>query len=150
MRVPYFYLQALLDGAPGLNFTAKADGVTYRINMAAGQINAGTAVTDFQAFEDVIGKIPVNVNRIVITKVQARLLEQDLGLPTGRVSNGGGILSIVSNVAERMPRSPISGNGFFLGGGKGLPNGAPEVNVAPINTAGGGGIRQIIVEVESD
>lgn len=59
------------------------------------------------------------------------------------------MLSIVDDVAARAPRSPVSGNDLFLGGARGLPGGAPEVNIEPINTAGGGGIRKIVIKVKN-
>ena len=138
--------QAMLDGSSGVNFTARADGVNYRLNIAGGKPGAGTLLTDVQAFEDVIGSLSRG-NRMVISPQQAVALERSLGLPTGRLSQGG-IISIVDDVALRAPRSPLSGNDLFLGGGRGLPGGGPEINVAPINNAGGGGIRQIILNVE--
>jgi hypothetical protein len=85
---------------------------------------------------------------MVITPKQASDLERALGLPSGRISQEGGVISVVDDIAARAPRSPVSGNDLFLGGGKGLPGGGPEINVAPINTAGGGGIRQIVVEIK--
>lgn len=51
------------------------------------------------------------------------------------------------DVALRAPRSPLGGNPLFLGRGRGLPGGGPELNISPISTAGGPGIRQIVVEV---
>ena len=83
---------------------------------------------------------------MVITAERAAALERALGLPTGRLGQGG-VISIVDDVAARAPRSPSSGNDLFLGGGRGLPGGGPEINVAPINNAGSGGIRQITLEV---
>ena len=62
------------------------------------------------------------------------------------VANGG-TLSIVTDIASRLPRSPVQGNSLFLGGGRGLPSGAPEINIAPINPAGGGGVRTVDVIV---
>jgi filamentous hemagglutinin len=140
--------QALLDGAPGVNFTSRADGVAYRANMAGGKVNGETAVTDFQAFESIIGPIPASGKRMVISPGQAAELERSLGLPTGRIKQDGGVLSVINDVGSRAPRSPVSGNDLFAGGGRGLPGGGPEINIAPINTAGGGGIRQIILKVK--
>lgn len=84
---------------------------------------------------------------MVISAQQAAALEKALGLATGRLRQGG-IISLVEDVALRAPRSPLCGNPQFCGAGRGLPGGGPEINVAPINTAGGGGIRQIVVEVK--
>jgi RHS repeat-associated protein len=137
----------ILEGrSPGVNIIAKNDALKYRNNVAGGRPGAGTALTDMKAFEDILGKLPSN-KRIVISHQQATALENALGLKTGCL-NQGGIISIVENIADRAPRSPLSGNQFFLGPNKGLPGGGPEINIAPINTAGGAGIRQIIVEVK--
>jgi len=122
------------------------DGVNFRLNTAGGRPGAGTALTDVRAFEDAIGRLSTG-NRMVISPQQAAALERSLGLPTGRLRQGG-VISVVDDVATRAPRSPIGGNDLFLGGGRGLPGGGPEINVAPINTSGGGGIRQIILEVQ--
>jgi hypothetical protein len=138
--------QALLTGAPGVNVMSRADALRYRVNIAGGRAGAGTAVTDFQAIQDVIGPFG-GTSRLLITIDQAAALEKALGLPTSRLSNGG-IISVVDGIAGRAPRSPLSGNKLFIGGGRGLPGGGPEINVAPIATAGGGGVRQIILEVK--
>jgi len=57
------------------------------------------------------------------------------------------IISIIDNIVDRAPGSPTVGNKRFLGGGKGLPRGAPELTISGINSAGGVGVRQIILEV---
>ena len=136
---------ALLEGNRGVNVTARADALRYSKIVAGGQPGAGTPLTDLQAVESVIGKISEG-NRMTISPAQASALEDALGLPTGRLGQGG-VISIVDDVALRAPRSPVAGNQFFLGGGRGLPGGGPEVNVAPIGTAGGGGIRQVVLDV---
>jgi hypothetical protein len=45
-------------------------------------------------------------------------------------------------------RMPLKGNMLFRGRGRGLPGGGGEINVAPINTAGSAGIRQVTVDVK--
>ena len=137
--------QALLEGAPGVNVTARADALQFRKIISGGRPGAGTPLTDLQAIEGVIGRIPAG-NRMAVSRAQAAALEEALGLPSGRLGKGG-VISIVDDVTLRAPRSPLSGNELFLGGGRGLPGGGPEINVAPISTAGGGGVRQVILDV---
>ena len=100
-----------------------------------------------QAIESVIGTIPPNSNRIVITASQARDLEEHLGLLPNSLENRN-ILSIVDNISDRNPRSPKSGNALFLGEGQGLPGGGKELVIDSIPSAGGVGIKQIIIEVK--
>ena len=108
---------------------------------------SGTYLTDARAIEEIIGPLPSGVDRITLTVEQARRLEGALGLRKQSL-NGRSILSRVPNVAERAPTSPIVGNEHFLGPGKGLPGGGPEVKVSAIPSVGGSGITQILVEVK--
>jgi hypothetical protein len=100
---------------------------------------------DLRAIESVVGPLS-DATRMVINTGQAARLEAALGLPPGRLTNGG-IISIIEDIAARNPRGVTSGNPLFLGVGKGLPGGGPELEIAPISTAGGGGIRQVILTV---
>ena len=54
----------------------------------------------------------------------------------------------MDNIKDRSPRVPISGNSLFLGGGQGLPGGGKELVINSIPSAGGTGIRQLIIEVK--
>jgi len=111
-------------------------------------------VPALEVFEDCEAGVALSRKRATVEQLtlegceeEAVALEKALGLPPGRLADGG-IISIVDDVALRAPRSPLSGNDFFLdSGGKGLPGGGPEINIAPINTAGGGGVRQVILDV---
>jgi RHS repeat-associated protein len=138
--------EALLQGATGVNINPIEDALKYRLIISGGSPGAGTPVTDLEAIEGVVGTISTG-NRMIITQQQAGTLESTLGLPEGRLNNGA-IISLIENVGARGPRSPLSGNQLFLGSGQGLPGGHPEINIAPIGTAGGGGIRQVILEVK--
>lgn len=86
---------------------------------------------------------------IRIVSAQARRLEDTLGLKTHSLEKEN-ILSIVDDIPNRNPARPtqLQGNSLFLGVGKGLKGGGPEVIVTQrVPTAGGTGIRQIVVEV---
>ncbi|MEA5115465.1 MAG: RHS repeat-associated core domain-containing protein, partial [Geobacteraceae bacterium] len=126
----------------GANITPRSVAVKYRIIGRGGR----TFVTTPEAITKIIGKLPKG-NRIRITNAQARQLENELGLIPKSLESRN-ILSIVRDIPKRTPASPISGNVIFKGGGNGLPGGGPEITIQGIPSAGGPGIRQIIVEVE--
>lgn len=96
-----------------------------------------------------IGKIPAGADQISITAQQARELEVALGLERGALESKN-VISVVEDIAARSPRRPLSGNTYFLGEGKGLPGGGPEVLVDSIPSGGGPGIKQIILEVHEN
>ena len=96
----------------GLNITPRTVANNYRYIGAN-----GTFVTERQAIESVIGNIPSNSNRVVISQTQARALENQLGLLPNSLENRN-ILSIVDNILNRTPRPPTSGNTLFLGEGQ--------------------------------
>ena len=54
----------------------------------------------------------------------------------------------MDNILNRTPRPPTSGNTLFLGEGQGLPGGGKELIIDSIPSAGGSGIKQIIIEVK--
>lgn len=135
--------QVMLHGAPGINLTPMS---TVRKYPAIGR--NGTFLTDARAVEEIIGPVPSSGNRIRISSTQARELERALGLVPNSLEQEN-ILSVVEGIPQRAPRRPaaLDGNEFFLGEGKGLPGGGPEVLVDSIPSSGGYGIRQIILEV---
>jgi len=104
-----------------------------------------TFVTQPNAVENVIGPLSSG-NRMTISAQQARQLESTIGLRPNSLE-ARNILSIVDDVPSRAPASPISGNSLFQGGGAGLPGGSAELTIQGIPSAGGAGIRQIILEV---
>jgi filamentous hemagglutinin len=83
---------------------------------------------------------------MTITGSQARQLENALGLKPNSLESRN-ILSIIDDIANRAPASPISGNTLFKGGGAGLPGGGAELTIQGVPSAGGPRIRQIILEV---
>ncbi len=130
---------SLLRGQ-GVNLTPRSMALKYR---TIGRGNR-SFITDLKSIEDVVG--PIRGSRLKISKMKARRLEAALGLRPHYLERIN-VLSVVDDVPGRAPASPISGNDFFLGGGAGLPGGGPELTVRGIPSAGGHGIRQIIVEV---
>jgi hypothetical protein len=72
--------------------------------------------------------------RARISRKQARDLERSLGLEPKSLQNGFRITK-VEGIHDMSPRSPLEGNRFFLGPGKGLPGGAPEIVVDPVPTS---------------
>lgn len=126
----------------GANITPMSTANQYRY---IGQ--NGTFVTPTSSIESIVGPISPTATEITITQAQATALESSLGLKPGSLESSN-LLSIVNNVASSAPRSPLSGNNFFLGGGQGLPGGGSELVIDSIPSAGGQGIRQITVKVK--
>ncbi|APD13329.1 hypothetical protein RO07_12370 [Pandoraea pulmonicola] len=126
----------------GANITPMPTANTYRFIGAN-----GTFVTPLSSIESVIGPINLAAKEVTISRAQATTLESALGLNPGSLG-ATNLLSIVSDVNARAPRSPLSGNDLFLGGGKGLPGGGQELVIDSIPSAGSEGIRQIIVKVK--
>ncbi|MDZ4815607.1 MAG: hypothetical protein SGI71_05020, partial [Verrucomicrobiota bacterium] len=124
----------------GVNITPRSVANNYRTIGRGGR----TFVTESSAVECILG--PLKGNRISITGQQARQLENALGLNPNSLE-ARNILSIVDNVPGRVPRVPTSGNSLFQGAGAGLPGGGAELTIQGIPSAGGQGIRQIILEV---
>ncbi|MBK9694669.1 MAG: hypothetical protein IPO76_04640 [Elusimicrobia bacterium] len=132
---------ALLGGSPGVNITPRSSALKYE------RIGSGnrTFLTDIQAVETIIG--PLSKERIKITKTQARVLERELGLNRNYLESKN-IIYIVNEINNRAPASPIRGNNYFQGAGKGLPGGGPELTINGIPSVGSQNIRQIILEVD--
>ena len=82
----------------------------------------------------------------MISSEQAARLQEALGRTTPFEARN--IISVIDNIQARRPASPLTGNTLFQGAGEGLPNGGRELTIPPIPSAGGPGIRQIILEVQ--
>jgi hypothetical protein len=94
----------------------------------------GTFITDGKAIKDVIGDFAPGSYKLDVATTAK--LEKALGLKSGSLSDGFRITE-VNGIRGMAPRSPISGdigNPFFLGAGKGLPGGGPEMIIEPIPT----------------
>ena len=69
-----------------------------------------------------------------ISYFKAWRLERQLGLHRGSLWKGFR-LKEVKGIKNMSPRSPLEGsNKYFLGPGKGLPNGAPEMVIDSVPT----------------
>jgi hypothetical protein len=106
----------------------------------------GTFITPLSTFEAVIGKIDPAATEITISPEQARELELVLGKDPGTLEETNK-LSVLDDISWRSMRSPTEGNERFQGPGKGLPKGASELVIDSIPSAGGSGIRQIVIKV---
>src|SRR3990167_440514 len=104
----------------------------------------GTYVTDYQAIAEIIGPVRANTKidiGLFTTRAQGRLsyfkvlrLERALGLKPGSLVKDSFRFSRITEITERHPRSPIDGNRFFQGAGKGLPGGGPELVIDSLPT----------------
>lgn len=131
---------AALIFSTGANVTPRSVALAYRTIGAGGR----TFVTELSSIEKVIG--PIAGRRIAINRARADSLENALGLRPGSLEQTN-VISIVEHVCARAPACPISGNALFRGGGAGLPGGGAELTINGIPSAGGTGIRQLILEV---
>lgn len=88
-----------------------------------------TSITDRQAITDILGCLHL---RMIISTETSRQLETALGLNEGSLGNGFKIREIHLTLfpAQRI-QVPQSGNSHFLGKGKGLPGGGPELILCP-------------------
>ena len=127
----------------GVNITPRSVANEYReiISPSVGR----TFVTQPQTVEGIIG--PLTGDRIAITAQQANQLEQALGLTKPLETKN--IIYVVEDISSRSPSSPLTGNSLFQGPGMGLPGGGGELTINPIPSAGGPGVKMIILEVET-
>jgi hypothetical protein len=112
----------------------------YRDYPAIGR--NGTFVTDAQAFK-ILGPISgnqqysvrlfTNSSKKQISYYKIWKLERELGLEKKSLWKGFRLKEI-RGIKNMAPRSPLEGNQYFLGPGKGLPNGAPEMVIDSIWT----------------
>lgn len=92
----------------------------------------GTFVSDNKSVSDVIGNID-GKSSTTISPAKAAELEKSMGLQSGSLKKGFKLRK-VENITGKMPRSPLEGNEYFLGPGKHLPGGAPEMVIESIPT----------------
>jgi len=105
---------------------------------------SGTFLTDYRAVGNVLGPVRANRkftlglftdnSRNQISYFKAWRLERALGLDRGTLKDGFRFTR-VPRILGRAPRSPLEGNDYFLGPGKGLPGGGPEIVIDPIPTS---------------
>ncbi|WP_426102182.1 MULTISPECIES: PAAR domain-containing protein [unclassified Pseudomonas] len=108
----------------------------------------GSFVSDKKGVTDVIGDL-AGRSKVTISTKKAAELERAFGLEDGSLQ-GGFKVRQVDNIVDRMPRSPLEGNKHFLGPGKHLPGGAPEMVVESIPTKDASGIKTITEVFVSD
>lgn len=102
----------------------------------------GTFLTDYRAVALVLGPIKGGHRFVVgilpgkgkVSMLTAWRLERALGLSRGSLWHGFRV-SRIRSIRDIAPRSPLSGNKYFLGPGEGLPGGGPEMVVDPIPTS---------------
>ena len=107
-----------------------------------------TFITDREAITDILGNL---CEQMSVSTQEATRLETALGLKEGSLQNGFKIreISLTGMPPERI-RVPERGNKHFLGKGKGLPGGGPELELQPrISTKDNAEVRTIaLVHVE--
>lgn len=107
-----------------------------------------TFITDRKAITDVLGDF---CEQMSVSTQEATRLETALGLKEGSLQNGFKIreISLTGMPPERI-RVPEHGNKHFLGKGKGLPGGGPELELQPrVSTKDNAEVRTIaLVHVE--
>ena len=102
----------------------------------------GTFISDKQGITDIIGDFS-GQTKMTLDKSQVLQLEEAFGLERGTLQSGFKVRQ-VDNIVDRMPRSPLEGNQYFLGAGNHLPGGAPEMVIDSIPTADTKGVTTLI------
>ncbi|WP_249126436.1 RHS repeat-associated core domain-containing protein, partial [Aeromonas popoffii] len=92
----------------------------------------GTFVTDKHGAVKYFGE--VNSDSVTISQSTASIIEKDMGLNPGSLSEGFNVRRI-DGISEMNPRSPLSGNDYFKGPGQHLPGGAPELVIDSVPTS---------------
>ncbi len=92
----------------------------------------GTYISDKQGITDVIGDFS-GQTQLKLDKSKVNKLEKSFGLEEGSLQDGFKVRR-VDNIADKMSRSPMEGNQYFLGPGNHLPSGAPEMVIDSIPT----------------
>lgn len=101
----------------------------------------GSYISDNKGISDVIGGFSGR-SKVTISSQKAADLERAFGLNKGSLQ-GGFKIRQVDNIVDRMPRSPMKGNDYFLGPGNHLPGGAPEMVVESIPTTDMDGVKTL-------
>ena len=101
-----------------------------------------TFITDREAITDILGNI---CEQMSISTQEATRLETALGLKKGSLQKGFKIREIyLTGMPPERIRVPERGNKHFLGKGKGLPGGGPELELQPrISTKDNAEVRTI-------
>ncbi|WP_238115724.1 RHS repeat domain-containing protein, partial [Vibrio cincinnatiensis] len=123
------------------------DNVGFNISPAAWDSyptigRNGTFISDRQGITDIIGDFS-GQSKLTLDKDKVLKLEEAFGLERGTLQEGLKIRQ-VDNIIERMPRSPLEGNQYFLGPGNHLPGGAPEMVIDSIQTVDTNGVTTLL------
>ncbi|WP_207389162.1 hypothetical protein [Marinobacter halodurans] len=102
----------------------------------------GTFISDRQGITDIIGDFS-GQSQLTLDKTKVLQLEEAFGLERGALQEGFKIRQ-VDNVVDRMTRSPMEGNQYFLGPGNHLPGGAPEMVIDSIPTVDANGVTTLL------
>lgn len=109
---------------------------------------SGSFISDKKGISDVLGDFS-GQSKLTISSAKAARLERSFGLEPGSLQKGFKIRE-VDNIVDRMPRSPMEGNDYFLGPGNHLPGGAPEMVIESIPTKDVPGVKTITEILVSD
>jgi len=108
----------------------------------------GTYITNETAIREVIGEFGSR-GTITISQTDAEALEIALGLKPESLFDGFRI-SKITDIDNMNLSYPVKGNDYFLGPGKGLPGGGPEIKISPSLPTDSSYvivIEQIVIEV---
>jgi YD repeat-containing protein len=103
----------------------------------------GTFVTDRAGVMKYFDDVPAGQTKVVISAERAAVIEADMGLVAGTLEDGFKLRQ-VTGVRDMMPNSPTVGNEHFLGAGRHLPGGAPEMVINSIPTVDNAAVRTLM------
>jgi hypothetical protein len=103
----------------------------------------GTFVTDRAGVMKYFDDVPAGQTQVVISAERAATIEADMGLVAGTLEDGFKLRQ-VTGVRDMMPNSPTVGNEHFLGAGRHLPGGAPEMVINSIPTVDNAAVRTLM------
>ncbi len=107
----------------------------------------GTYVTNETAIREIIGKFEGR-EIITISQADAEALAKALGLSPNTLTSGFRI-SKITGIRGMDISYPLEGNEYFLGPGRGLPGGGPEIKITPsLSIDSTSIVEQTIVQVK--
>lgn len=124
--------QEMLDDDVGFNISPTSVDKYSKVGRDGTYVTDGKAVDHL--FRQAGGK-----DELTIPLSEASKIEKDFGLNPGSLKDGFKVRRI-EGLGDRSPRSPLTGNGLFQGGGQHLPGGAPEIVIDSIPTAPSPGV----------
>lgn len=123
------------------------DGVGYNISPTAWDSYAtigrnGTFISDKQGIAYIIGDF-LDQSKLTVDRAKVIQLEEAFCLEKVALQEGIKIRR-VDNIVDRMTRSPMEGDQYFLGPSNHLPGGAPEMVIDSIPTADTQGVTTLL------